>query len=132
VPNSDRKIVLDTYAWIEYFKGSMEKARKFIDGNFELFTPSIVIAELSDKYRRENIQEWEVRNRFIKLKSRIIYLDEKIADKAGELKQLLRKTHKDAGIADAIILAHAYALDAKILTGDEHLKDLENSIDLTK
>ena len=134
--NSDRQgriIIIDTYAWIEYFKGSEEgeKAKKFIEGQFELLTPSIVIAELSDKYRRERIMDWDARNRFIKLKTKILSLDENIADKAGELKQNLRKTYKDTGLADAIILAHSLDRNGRILTGDKHLKNLNNAIDLS-
>ena len=131
MPNLD-KVIIDTYAWIEYFKGSREgkKAKKFIEGSFELFTPSIVIAELSDKYRRENIGEWTIRKRFIKLKTKILDLDEKVADEAGKLKQDLRKKYSDASLADAIILAHSISVGAKILTGDKHLRNLKNSIDL--
>jgi len=130
---SGRKIVIDTYAWIEYFKGSQEgaKAKRFIEGKFELFTPSIVIAELSDKYRREKIEEWSVRNKFIKFKTKILNLDENIANRAGELKQELKKQHKNAGLADAIIIAHSLDIEARILTGDKHLKYLKNAIDVT-
>ena len=134
MPNSDKSIVIDTYAWIEYFKGSSEglEAKKFIEGEAVLFTPSIVIAELSDKYRREGIKEWEIRNRFIKLKTKILLLDERIADKAGELKQELKKQYKDVGLADAIVFAHSLDVSARILTGDKHLRELENSIRLGK
>ena len=132
--DSDKRIVLDTYAWIEYFKGSQEglKAKKFIENKFELFTPSIVVAELSDKYRRDKIPEWAIRKRFVKLKSKIILLDDDIADLAGRLKQELRKEHKDIGIVDSIILAHSLTINARILTGDQHLKNLRNSIDVAK
>lgn len=131
---SGKNIVIDTYAWIEYFRGSEEglKAKGFIDGAFSLFTPSIVVAELSDKYRREEIAEWDSRRKFISVKSRILELDETIADKSGELKHYLRKLHKDAGLADAIVFAHANIINAKILGGDKHLKDLKESIDITK
>jgi len=136
VPNSDKidRIIVDTYAWIEYFKGSEEgkKAKKIIDGQFELFTPSIVIAELSDKYRREGIKEWSIRNKFIKFRTKILSLDEDVADKAGEFKQELKKKYKDSGLADAIVFSHSMEIKAKILTGDKHLKDLKNSIDISK
>lgn len=133
MPALDKKIIVDTYAWIEYFKGSVEgkKAKKFIEGSFELFTPSIVIAELSDKYRRENINEWPIRKRFVKFKTKILNLDEKIADEAGKLKQDIRKKYRDASLADAIILAHSLDAKAKIITGDKHLKNLNSSIDIT-
>ncbi|MBI4162561.1 MAG: PIN domain-containing protein [Candidatus Aenigmarchaeota archaeon] len=131
--NSD-KIIIDTYAWIEYFKGSEEgvKAKKFIEGDVILFTPAIVIVELSDKYRRDQITEWETRRHFISLKSAILPLDEHTADIAGVMKQELKKQYKDAGLADAIVSAHASVLNGDILTGDKHLKNLENSIDITK
>ena len=121
-----RRIVMDTYAWIEYFEGSQEgiKVREYVENSkhtFELFTPSIVIAELSDKFRRKEIAEWGVRKRFIKLKSKILALEESTADKAGEVKQELKREHKDAGLADAIILAHSIQINAYILTGDKHL-----------
>jgi predicted nucleic acid-binding protein len=135
VPNSDRqKIVLDTYAWIEYFRGSEQGkiAKKFVEGNFELFTPSIVIAELSDKYRREKITQWEIRKKFIEFKTQILFLDGNIADKAGEMKQKLKETYRDAGLADAVVLAHSIDTNSKILTGDKHLRNLENSLDITK
>lgn len=135
MPNSGKllKIVIDTYAWVEYFRGSSEgkKAKKFIDGQFELFTPSIVIAELSDKYHREGIGKWETRKRFIKLKTKILSLDDRIANSAGKLKQDLKKKYRDAGLADSIILSHALDIGAKILTGDKHLKHLKNSIDIS-
>jgi hypothetical protein len=118
VQNSDNfnnnKIVIDTYAWIEYFRGSSEGlvAKKFIEGDHENFTPSIVIGELSDKYRREEIKEWEVRKRLIMLKTKILILDELIAD--------------------CIIISHSFGIKGRILTGDKHLKHLRNSIDITK
>ena len=131
---SSVNVVVDTYAWIEYFKGSAEgaTAKKFIEGEFNLLTPSIVIAELSDKYRLEGIVEWETRNRFIKLKSKMLVLDDNIADKAGELKQELKKMHADAGLTDAIVMAHAVDNGARILTGDKHLKHLKSAIDITR
>ena len=46
--------VVDTFAWIEYFNGSEQgkKAKDYIEGE-EIATPSIVIAEFTDKYQRE-------------------------------------------------------------------------------
>ena len=125
-----KKIIVDTFAWIEYFRGSKEGliAKKYIDGTTMLFTPAIVIAELSDKYRREEIKEWQTRKRFIKLKSRILPLEDSLADAAGELKQILRKVHKDVGLADAIVVAHSVQIGAFILTGDKHLSHLKNCI----
>ncbi len=125
--SSDR-IILDTYAWIEYFRGASEVAKKFIEGRYELLTPTIVLAELSDKYRREGNSQWEFRRRFIKLRSRVIFLDDRTADRAGDLKMDLRKHYNDASLADAIILAHCVQTNSKILTGDKHFKHVKNAI----
>ena len=48
--------VLDTFAWIEYFAGSKqgEKVRPYIERG-EALTPSIVVAEFTDKYVREGM-----------------------------------------------------------------------------
>jgi predicted nucleic acid-binding protein len=40
----------------------------------------------------------------------------------------MRQTRKDFGITDAFILATANKLKAKIITGDPHFKELENTI----
>lgn len=124
---TDTKLVVDTYAWIEYFNGTEEgeRAKKIIEGQErQLFTPSAVIAELSDIYRRKSLKDiWEARRKFITVVSSILDLDSQIADAAGAIKQELRSTDqgRKAGLVDAILLAHGKALGAKILTGDKHL-----------
>ena len=50
------KYVLDSYAWIEYFLGSYkgEKVGKIVEAEEnELFTPSIVVAEVTSVASRE-------------------------------------------------------------------------------
>ena len=120
------EIVVDSYAWIEYFRGSAEgkKAERIIDGNFRLLTPAIVIAELSDKYRRSGAsEEWENEKFvYIGIKSEIVKLDEDIADLAGKIKTEKRQVYPDFGLGDAVILATAKKLNARVLTGDKHLK----------
>lgn len=131
---SSEKIIVDSYAWIEYFRGSKEgeKAKEFIEGNYILLTPTVVIAELSDKYRREGKSEdWEVRRHFIRLKSDIIELEYKTADRAGKIKQELLEKHQNVGLADAIILTHSEVEEGRVLTGDEHLRQRERVIDIS-
>jgi hypothetical protein len=75
--------VIDSYAWIEYFKGSEygEKAKKYIE-NGNCATPTIVLAELSDNYQREGWVFWEEDLEFILAKTKIIDLTKEIAIKA--------------------------------------------------
>ena len=128
------KYLIDSYAWIEYFRGSPEgkKAAKYIDSDHDLFTPAIVIAELSDKYRKSNLVDiWEnERIVFIGIKSEIVSIDQYIADLAGKIKIEKRKEFEDFGLADAIVLSTVIKYNAKLLTGDRHLVSDKNAINI--
>ena len=135
--NSEKsRVVIDTYAWIEYFRGSEEgkRAAGIIDSDKILLTPAIAIAELSDKYRRSGLSDtWEKeRLPFIEIKSEIVPIDQSIADLAGKIKLEKRKQFPDFGLGDALIMATAKEFSAQLLSGDKHLKKDENAIDITK
>ncbi|MFH7860211.1 MAG: PIN domain-containing protein, partial [Candidatus Aenigmatarchaeota archaeon] len=80
-------IVVDSYAWVEYFLGSEKgaKVEKYIESG-EAITPSIILAEIARKYLREGIDEKEVRKRldFIAAKSTIIEMDVNLSIEAGK------------------------------------------------
>ena len=125
-------VVLDTYAWIEYFIGSKkgQKVREFLikeDGK----TPSIVLAEIARKYLREGFEEGEIRKRleFIVAKTEIINIDVKISIKAAELYFKLLDHARKGGLrtpslADALIYAMALLSGERLLTGDKLFKGL--------
>lgn len=119
-------IVVDTYTWVEFFRGT-EAGKKLIEFfDKELITPSIVIAELSFKYEKEKIN-FINRLNFIKTKSKICFLDDKIASAAGKIRY--ERKHIDRwGIVDSIILSTARFFKAKVITGDEHFRDLKESV----
>ena len=116
--------VIDSFAWLEYFSGSSAgvKAKPFIESSKGM-TPTIVIAELSEKYRREDLAFTEDLN-FIVGKTRVVSLDTEIAQKAGRLSHERKRRVRNWGLADSIILATAREYKAKIVTGDEHFRDL--------
>jgi len=116
--------VIDSFAWFEYFLGSTAgaRARPFIESSKGI-TPTIVIAELSEKYRREDLAFTEDLD-FIIGKTRVASLDAKIAQKAGALSHERKRKVRRWGLADSIILATAREYKAKIVTGDEHFRDL--------
>lgn len=122
------KYVMDSYAWIEYFKGTSKgKKVKEILENQPCFTPTIVIAELSNKYSKENYFFWETDLQFIADNSSIIALDKGTASAAGKLKEAVRKKYKtNFGLADAIILSTARQISAIVVTGDPHFEELNN------
>ncbi len=121
---SENTYVIDSFAWIEYFVGSTEgaKVKPFVEGGKSM-TPTIVIAELSGKYRKENLSFDEDLN-FITGKTRVIPLDSKIANEAGKLNHERKNRVRRWGLADSIVLATAREHNAKIVTGDEHFRDL--------
>jgi predicted nucleic acid-binding protein len=123
-----KPIVIDSWAWIEYFRGS--EAGKKVDELFKgarLITPSIVIAEIAFKYAKEKV-DFAKRFEFIRTYSRVHPLDERLALLAGATNFQRRKKIKDWGIADSIVLSTAHAFGAQVLTGDPHFSDLREAI----
>lgn len=80
-----KSYIVDTYAWISYFEGK-EEFKDAIEKN-ELYTPSVVLAEVSRKLTRKKVPQ---RRRekilgFIKERSLVLSLDETNAVQAGEV-----------------------------------------------
>lgn len=116
--------VIDTYAWVEYFRGSIEgkTAQQYIEDE-DCATSSVTIAELSEKYKREN-KKFDEDFNFIIATTKIVDLNSEIALMAGEINYENKKKIKNWGMADSIILATGNLLNAKVVTGDEHFSNL--------
>ncbi len=135
---STEKFLIDTYAWIEFFIGSEkgEIVKKYLLSGNEIYTPSVVLAEIARKYLRGNISEKIVRKRIdlITRISTIIDIDEELAVESGKAYlELIKHTKKQGlkqkpSLIDAVILAIARKLKAKIITGDRHFKELKETI----
>ena len=121
------KIIFDTYAWIEYFKGS--KQGKVADQYLkeEIITPFIVALELS---YRANKEGWDIKKYldFIKFNSKISFIDEDFIINFGRIYNETKKEVKEFSLADCIILTTARLQNAKILTGDAHFKNFQETI----
>ena len=120
--------MIDTFAWVEYFAGSEEgeRAKSFIEGGGAV-TPTIVIAEFTDKYVREKMNPKE-RLKFIRTRSAILALDDDIAEMAGTISAERRAKVKGWGLVDSVVLATARARGVRVVTGDEHFKGLDEVI----
>ncbi|HLD57594.1 MAG TPA: PIN domain-containing protein [archaeon] len=129
-------LVLDTYAWIEYFEGSPSglKVKEILeDSKQPLFTPSIVLAELSDAVVKGKVKtNWDDLVRFVVFNTQIKDIDPSIALEAGMIKNEMRKKHPDFGLVDAIVLATSRKTDSKLLTGDPHLIGEVDVVDIKK
>ena len=130
-------IVIDTWAWIEYFSGTEEGkiVAKYLSEH-ECYTPSIVLGEIAGKYFRENFPSSEVRKRllFIMKMSNIINLDVELAIEGGlcwvELRNLAKTKNlsKKPSLSDGIILAATRKINGRVITGDPHFKFLKEAI----
>jgi predicted nucleic acid-binding protein len=131
----DCEYVIDTYAWIEYFKGTTvgQVAKHYLEGNSSA-TPSIVILELERSLLRDIAEGNETKDgarkktEYVKSVSTIIDLTYESSIKAAQTDQEMRKKIKNWGMADSIVLATARNLNAKVVTGDEHFRGLADAV----
>ncbi len=127
--------VIDSYAWIEYFKASKlgEIAKEYIESEHSV-TPTIVISELSRKLTKdiaagnETAEGRQSRLGFIKAATKIAQLDFETAAKAGEICEKLKDQAKGWGLADSIVFCIAANLHGKVVTGDDHFRHMQNVI----
>ncbi len=121
--------VIDSFAWIEYFKGSNKghQAASYIEGGNGV-TPIIVVAELSAYYAREQINSWGADFQFIESQTALAELPVTVARIAGQTRQKMRKERSNFGLIDAIIYELALFLKATVVTGDPHFDGLPSTI----
>lgn len=129
-------ILSDSYAWIEYFlgSGSGRIVKDYVDAG-KVVTPSIVIAEVARKCMCEGMKEEDVARRlsFIEVSSVIKEIDSELSIAVAraylELSEKARAEGiKKPSLTDGIVLAAGRTLKAKIITGDEHFKGLDEVI----
>ena len=120
-------IVIDTWAWVEYWKGCTRQIRHYIDGPGEKLTSVITIAEIERKYGAD-AGSTDSMIREIRQKSRVIPLDATLARKAGAIRRVM----KEGGLGDAIIYATAKTHNGDVLTGDPHFRDLSGVVFIEK
>jgi predicted nucleic acid-binding protein len=120
--------VLDTYAWVEYFRKSplSDKVESILETG-KCFTPTIVIAELQTKFLRDGLDFTKAFN-FIEIKTPITTLNKTLALSAGKINFERKKINPHWSLADSIVLATARETKAKVVTGDGDFKDLENEV----
>jgi len=109
--------IVDTYAWVAYFEGKKE-FKSAIEEN-ELYTPSIVLAEISRILARKKVQK-EKSDKilgFIKKRSLILNLDETNAVEGGNIAE-----KEDFYLIDGIIYSYVNE-NTRLLTGDKHFKN---------
>ncbi len=131
------KIVIDTYAWIELLIGSEKgnKVKELMENAEEVYTPSTVLAETARKFLREGTDEKTINTwlEIITTTSVITQIDSATALEAAkyqlELYQQAKISKQNTpSLFDAIVYATARINQSKIITGDEHFKNLPETI----
>ena len=133
------KYVIDAYAWIEYFKASEygKVAKKHVESKYSA-TPTIVVSEISRKLQKEielgnETEEGRLKRlEFVRATSQIVDLDFENAAEAGKLDVEMKKKAKGWGLTDSIVLCTARNAKAKVVTGDEHFRGLDEVIFIKK
>jgi len=119
-------VLIDSWAWIEYFKGSEygKDAKKYVEGDEKAIVSTINIAEvyrwILGFYDEKKAEE---ERKTMKERCFLIQVDEEIAVMSAKIK------HKEKmGLGDAIIYATAKNENAVLLTGDPDFKGKEDVI----
>ncbi|HEV8361200.1 MAG TPA: type II toxin-antitoxin system VapC family toxin [Candidatus Thermoplasmatota archaeon] len=118
--------MIDSWAWIEYFKGSRpgQKARTYIDGEEDAIISAINAAEVYRWVLREYDEPTAEEYRgVLKARARLMPVDEPLAILAAQA----RAAH-GWGLGDAIVYATARLHDARILTGDPDFRKVQDVI----
>ncbi|MBI5392537.1 type II toxin-antitoxin system VapC family toxin [Candidatus Woesearchaeota archaeon] len=117
--------MIDSWAWIEYFKGTQygRKIIPYLDSEEEIIISSINIAEVYHFLLKNNIKQITAHIEFMTSTAFTVQLTTEIACNAAK-----NKFEKKLGMADAIVLSTAQYHNAKIITGDNDFKKLEKVI----
>jgi len=122
------RILIDTSVWIKYFKDKSAGLSRRVDEILtkqEVCVPKIVIAELIQGSRSE--REISVIEDFVNA----FYIIDQKEDtwvKAGRLSLSLKKKGKTIHLTDCYIAVIAKEYDCRILSLDEHFKDIQKSL----
>jgi predicted nucleic acid-binding protein len=114
--------LLDSFAWVEYFKGSERGStvKAFVDGSEPLYTPSICLTEVKTRYLRDQKDPTRPVN-FITERSFILPLTQEIALRAADAKQSY-----GLRTIDAVVYATGSQRNMNVVTGDQHFRNLPN------
>ncbi len=122
--------IIDSYAWVEYFIGS-EKGeilkKLFLDEKNQFLTVECCLAEIKG-WAIKNNQEFDKLYKIIRANSNIIEVTEYNWIEAAVERAEQRKTKKNFGLIEATLLVKQKELNCKIVSGDNHFKDMKNVV----
>ncbi|MGQ0535714.1 MAG: PIN domain-containing protein [Methanobacteriota archaeon] len=116
--------VLDSWVWMEYFRGTEKGARfrRLVESE-EHATSVVTLAEIADHYARHGLPSHE-RLTYIGAVSAVLPVTLDVCDEAGRTKWKQRARGVPMGLLDAMIYETARGHDLVLLTGDEDFRGL--------
>lgn len=117
---ADSKL-LDSTTWVDYL---IKKTHtEIIDSEEKLFLSVLSIFEIKKKLIKDKLPKEDIKKsiKFLKEKSIILPVTEKIAERAAEI-----ANEKDMTMADSIIYVTSLFNNSKLLTLDNDFRGLEN------
>ncbi len=130
-------LTVDTFAWVEIFRGTPlgRRAQALMNEAEDCFTPSVALAEVASIAVRSGLSDALILNelRLVAESSRIVPIDGQLAVVAARALVELRESARARGLAtpglsDALVLATARVLGAKLLTGDPHFQSYRETL----
>ncbi|RJQ22783.1 type II toxin-antitoxin system VapC family toxin [Candidatus Woesearchaeota archaeon] len=123
-----KKYVIDTHAWIEFLfateKG--QKVNEIITGvQNRCMTAECTLGELKS-WALRNARDFERILAAVESQSEIVPIERDDWLSAAELRHEMRKTRKDFGLIDAVILAKQKEHAGMLVSGDSDFKGLPN------
>jgi predicted nucleic acid-binding protein len=119
-------VLIDSWAWIEYWKGGKlaEEAAAFIDGEEESVVSTINLAEvylcISRSYDESTAGE---KIATVEKRCHVVPVEKDVAIEAAKIKR-----REKLGLADSLILATARQVRGRVVTGDPHMKGLADVV----
>lgn len=125
-----KTLIVDSYAWVEYFKGSSEGniVNNALEEYETVYTPVNVLAEVCEFFKKQN-KDFEYAREVIESNSEIYkFSDDEWLESIDKKIEMRKSGIKNFGIMDAMVMVCAENTNGKIITGDPHFKSIEGVI----
>lgn len=121
--------IIDTYEWVEYFIGSDrgKQVKKIVeDVDNTIITPECCLAEIKGWCIREKQDFDEMYSLVRKISEIECVLTQDWLD-AASIRSEMRKTAKDFGMMDALIMAQQRRMGCRVVSGDQRFNQVSTS-----
>ena len=120
--------IIDTQAWIDYFVGNKQGSiiRNLLQNmTNKAITMECCLSEIRGYCLKNNI-DFNRLYEIIKGSSLVLPVLREHWLSAAKIRYEMRKTIKNFGLIDAILVSKQRELECKLVTGDHHFKNLKN------